>query len=84
MVISLDPLRQSPLLKELKLVQMTKCSGSFVLVFHSSRSRGPRAPTVFPAFGNLLGPTQREESVMSHENVRTYGPLSFANAAAAS
>jgi hypothetical protein len=43
-----------------------------------------RTPTVFPAFRCLLGPTQREESVMSHENVLAYGPLSFANAAVAS
>ena len=45
---------------------------------------GARAPTVFPAFGRLLGPMQCEESVTSHENVLAYGPLSFANAAAAS
>jgi hypothetical protein len=45
---------------------------------------GPRAPTVLPAFGRLLGPTRGEESVMSHENVLAYEPLSFANAAAAS
>jgi hypothetical protein len=59
-------------------------SGTFVLVLHSSRTGGARAPTVFPAFGRLRGPMQREESVMSHENVLACGALSFANAAAAS
>ena len=39
--------------------------------------RGARAPTVFPAFGRLRGPMQREESVMSHENVLACGALNF-------
>ena len=45
---------------------------------------GARAPTVFPAFGCLLGRMLRVECVMSHENVLACGSLSFANAAAAS
>ena len=45
---------------------------------------GTPAPIVFPAFLRLLGPMQRDESVMSHETVPACGSLSFANAAAAS